>query len=223
MKVSLVTGEWRATAEERTGPENGAAHPTTSKPGAGAARQAAHELAAQPAGIRGSAGPPVPSHRAPARRRAVARPFPGRAQPATATTAVVAGMPTRLRCVGVDAERAPANQPDDGLPGAIGDYRDAAAFAAANGTAPLPASSGQVHRHRLNRGGNRQLNRALHLMALVQARCDPRARSYLAPRAGRGPELAGGAAQPQAPSLRRRVPPDAGRRSAGPLRGDLTR
>lgn len=70
--------------------------------------------------------------------------------------------------------------------GAIGDYRDAAAFAAANGTAPLSASSGQVHRHRLNRGGNRQLNRALHLMALVQARCDPRARSYLARKRAEG-------------------------------------
>jgi transposase len=69
---------------------------------------------------------------------------------------------------------------------AIGDYRDAAAFAAANGTAPLSASSGQVHRHRLNRGGNRQLNRALHLMALVQARCDPRARSYLARKRAEG-------------------------------------
>lgn len=50
----------------------------------------------------------------------------------------------------------------------------------------MPASSGQVRRHRLNRGGNRQLNRALHLMALVQARCDPRARSYLARKRAEG-------------------------------------
>ena len=40
----------------------------------------------------------------------------------------------------------------------------------ANGTAPIAASSGRVVRHRLNRGGNRQLNRALHLAALAQIR-----------------------------------------------------
>ena len=62
--------------------------------------------------------------------------------------------------------------------GPVGHYRGAAAFAAANGTAPIPASSGQVARHRLNRGGNRQLNRALHVMALVQVRWDPRARAF---------------------------------------------
>lgn len=41
-------------------------------------------------------------------------------------------------------------------------------FAMANGTAPLEASSGRVVRHRLNRGGNRRLNRAIHIAALVQ-------------------------------------------------------
>ena len=38
----------------------------------------------------------------------------------------------------------------------------------ANGTAPLEASSGRVVRHRLNRGGNRQLNKALHTAAIAQ-------------------------------------------------------
>ena len=38
----------------------------------------------------------------------------------------------------------------------------------ANGTAPIEASSGRVVRHRLNRGGNRQLNRAIHTAALTQ-------------------------------------------------------
>ena len=65
-------------------------------------------------------------------------------------------------------------------------FRNAAAFAAASGTAPIPASSGQHQRHRLNRGGNRRLNRSLHAMALVQARCDPRARAYLARRRAEG-------------------------------------
>lgn len=41
-------------------------------------------------------------------------------------------------------------------------------FAAANGTAPVEASSGRVVRHRLNRGGNRQINKALHLAAIAQ-------------------------------------------------------
>jgi transposase len=61
----------------------------------------------------------------------------------------------------------------------IGRFRSAAAFAAHTGTAPVPASSGRVRRHRLNRGGNRQLNRALYTIAMVQARWDPAARAYL--------------------------------------------
>jgi transposase len=43
-----------------------------------------------------------------------------------------------------------------------GRFRSEAAFAALAGTNPIPASSGQVTRHRLHRGGDRQLNRALH-------------------------------------------------------------
>jgi transposase len=61
----------------------------------------------------------------------------------------------------------------------IGRFRSPAAFAAHTGTAPVPASSGRVQRHRLNRGGNRQLNRALYTIAMVQARWDPAARGYL--------------------------------------------
>ncbi|HEV7567202.1 MAG TPA: IS110 family transposase [Microbacteriaceae bacterium] len=59
-------------------------------------------------------------------------------------------------------------------------FPTADAFARVNGTAPIPASSGQTHHHRLNRGGNRRLNHALHMMALVQARTDPRAKAYIA-------------------------------------------
>jgi transposase len=59
-------------------------------------------------------------------------------------------------------------------------FRSPDAFARANGTAPIPASSGQRSgHHRLNRGGNRRLNYALHMMAIVQVRCDPRARAYI--------------------------------------------
>jgi transposase len=59
-------------------------------------------------------------------------------------------------------------------------------FAAACGVCPVPASSGSTHRHRLNRGGNRRLNRALYTIAIVQARLDPRARAYLERRRSEG-------------------------------------
>ena len=51
-------------------------------------------------------------------------------------------------------------------------------FATANGTAPLPASSGRTVRHRLSRGGNRQLNRALYTIAITQIRADTEGRAY---------------------------------------------
>ena len=52
-------------------------------------------------------------------------------------------------------------------------------FAMANGTAPIEASSGRIVRHRLNPGGNRQLNRAIHTAALTQiARPDSEGRRY---------------------------------------------
>ncbi len=52
-------------------------------------------------------------------------------------------------------------------------------FARHAGTAPIPASSGNTVRHRLHRGGDRQLNRALHIIALSRARTDPQTRLYL--------------------------------------------
>jgi len=52
-------------------------------------------------------------------------------------------------------------------------------FARHTGTAPIPASSGNTQRHRLHRGGDRQLNRAIHIIALSRARTDPATRAYL--------------------------------------------
>ena len=49
-------------------------------------------------------------------------------------------------------------------------FRSRAAFAAWNGTAPIPVWSGNTARHRLNRGGNRQVNASLHRIALTQCR-----------------------------------------------------
>ena len=57
-------------------------------------------------------------------------------------------------------------------------YATANAFAAANGTAPIPASSGRTARHRYNPGGNRQLNRALYTAAITQIRSDTEGRAY---------------------------------------------
>ena len=58
-------------------------------------------------------------------------------------------------------------------------FRSEACFARATGTAPIPASSGRTDRHRLDRGGNRQLNVAIHRIALYQARACPEAKAYL--------------------------------------------
>ena len=52
----------------------------------------------------------------------------------------------------------------------VGRFRSKAAFAAWNGTAPIPVWSGNTARHRLNRGGNRQVNASLHRIALTQCR-----------------------------------------------------
>jgi transposase len=61
-----------------------------------------------------------------------------------------------------------------------------AAFAHLCAAAPVPASSGRTHRHRLNRGGDRQANSALHTIALVRMRHDPRTRDYVARRTAEG-------------------------------------
>lgn len=64
--------------------------------------------------------------------------------------------------------------------------RSEAGFAMLCGVAPLPASSGKTQRHRLNRGGDRQANRALHMAAISRMRMDPRTRDYVAKRTSEG-------------------------------------
>jgi hypothetical protein len=61
-----------------------------------------------------------------------------------------------------------------------------AAFARLAGVAPLPASSGQTIRHRLSRGGDRQLNRALHTVILHRRQHDAATRNYIARRVAEG-------------------------------------
>jgi transposase len=61
-----------------------------------------------------------------------------------------------------------------------------AKLARAAGVAPIPVSSGKTNRHRLDRGGNRQLNTAIHRIALTRARCHPETRDYLARKRAEG-------------------------------------
>jgi transposase len=62
--------------------------------------------------------------------------------------------------------------------GDIARFPDRNHFASWTGTAPIDASSGDHVRHRLSRGGNRQINRVLHIMATVQLRHDTEGRAY---------------------------------------------
>jgi transposase len=61
-----------------------------------------------------------------------------------------------------------------------------AAFASLCGVSPVPASSGKTTRHRLNRGGDRQANRALYVIAVSRMAHDPRTRTYLQHRTAEG-------------------------------------
>jgi transposase len=64
--------------------------------------------------------------------------------------------------------------------------RSEAGFAALCGVSPVPASSGRTVRHRLNRGGDRAANSALHIIAIGRPRTDPRTKAYVARRIAEG-------------------------------------
>jgi len=95
-----------------------------------------------------------------------------------------AAAPALVAVKGVGTETATA------LLAAVGDnperLRSEAAFARLCGVAPLPASSGKTTRHRLSRGGNRDANRALYLLAVGRLSWDPRSRAYAARRTAEG-------------------------------------
>ncbi|MBE1537078.1 IS110 family RNA-guided transposase [Actinomadura algeriensis] len=67
-----------------------------------------------------------------------------------------------------------------------GRVRSEAAFATLAGVNPIPASSGNTVRHRLNRGGDRRLNRALHIAVLSRMTHDPETRAYVERRRAEG-------------------------------------
>ena len=80
-------------------------------------------------------------------------------------------------------------------------------FASYTGTAPVDVSTGDNNRHRLNRGGNRRLNHALHIAAVVQYRMPGPGPGLLPAQARPGQDPPRGAALPQTATLRRRLPP----------------
>jgi len=61
-----------------------------------------------------------------------------------------------------------------------------ASFAALCGVSPIPASSGKTMRHRLNRGGDRAANSALHIIAIGRLRTEPRTKQYVARKIAEG-------------------------------------
>ena len=65
-------------------------------------------------------------------------------------------------------------------------FRKRSSFGLQTGTAPIPCSSGQRTQHRLNRGGDRQLNHALHIVAITRAQRDPATKAYLARKQAEG-------------------------------------
>ena len=76
-----------------------------------------------------------------------------------------------------------------GETGGASRFKSEAAFAMHIGVAPVPASSGQRSRHRLNRGGNRRLNAAVHMMALTQIRMHEPARAFMARKQAEGKSM----------------------------------
>ena len=100
------------------------------------------------------------------------------------TTAVEASGTTLTQIHGVGALTAAEILTEVGDPHR---YPTKAKFAMANGTAPLQASSGRIQRNRLNRGGNRQLNKALHRVAITQiSRSDTEGRCFYERKLGHG-------------------------------------
>jgi transposase len=126
---------------------------------AAATRYAMKKLAALPRAGRRDQGPRPATHPSGHRHRPQGR-RPARSRIHTSATLLV--------CAGDNPER----------------LRFEGAFARLTGTAPIPASSGQTDRFRLSRGGDRQANAALHLIAVNRLLCDPRSKAYVIKRTG---------------------------------------
>jgi transposase len=67
-----------------------------------------------------------------------------------------------------------------------GRFATDAKLARAAGAAPIPVSSGKTNRHRLDRGGNRQINATIHRIAVTRIRCHPETQAYIARKRAEG-------------------------------------
>ena len=67
-----------------------------------------------------------------------------------------------------------------------GRFASDAKLARAAGVAPIPVSSGKTNRHRLDRGGNRQINATIHRIAVTRLRCHPETQDYIARKRAEG-------------------------------------
>src|SRR4051794_27447332 len=74
-----------------------------------------------------------------------------------------------------------------------------AKLARAGGIAPIPVSSGNTNRHRLDRGGNRQINTAIHRVAITRLRCHPETKAYVARKRAEGKTSTGALPPPNPP------------------------
>ena len=112
-------------------------------------------------------------------RKVLSRQFPADAAgyEALAGEIAAAGEPACIAMVGTSSYGAGLN------PGRL---RSEASFAAICGACPIPASSGKTVRHRLNRGGDRQANSALHEIARQRVMRDPETAEYAERARGRG-------------------------------------
>jgi len=118
------------------------------------------------------------------------------------TTLIQAMAPTLLAVVGVGPLTAAKIL---GETAGIDRFTSKDAYARFNGTAPLPVWSSNKARHRLSRTGNRQLNAALHRMAMTQMRCHPGAKAMIQRRRAAGDGRHGSTTHPPTPTLRRRL------------------
>jgi transposase len=73
-----------------------------------------------------------------------------------------------------------------GIVGDVGRFPNKEHFASYAGVAPIEASSGEVVRHRVSLAGNRRLNQVMHMIAVSQARSDPRGKAYYRKKLGEG-------------------------------------
>ena len=116
-----------------------------------------------------------------------------------------ARQPARPTCSAPATRSPPRSSPNAGD---VRRFKNAAAFARFCGAAPIPCGSGQTAgRHRLHRGGNRQLNAALYRIAIVQQRHHPAAKAFLARKIRRRQDPPRSPPRAQAPPRQRPLPP----------------